>query len=109
MAIRLRPACAAAHGCRECRWQRQPSRPGDRVPCGRPEDSPAISQLPPVPVNELLAAEKCQQAHAAEEDSERHLVTPQCDQRRGPCILSSGSTGFVKSAFSTLRALHPYG
>jgi hypothetical protein len=31
-------------------------------------------------MNELLAKEKCEQAHAAEEDTEGHLVTAQRDQ-----------------------------
>src|SRR6185503_16183558 len=78
-------------------------------PSGPLEDWPEISKFPPVPAYELLAEEKCQQAHAAEEDAERHLVTPQGNERRSPGILSGGSGRFVEFALSTLGPFHPDG
>ena len=63
--------------------------------------------MPPVPLNELLSEKECEQAHAAEEDAEGHLMTAQGYHCRGPGISAGGCCRLMKDALTALRALDP--
>src|SRR5215470_11790653 len=79
-----------------------------KVRFAKPGDWSAASHPPPIPMKKLLTKEKRHQPHAAQENPERHLVTPQRYLRRSPCVPPGGRPGFAEHMLPPLRTLDPY-
>src|SRR5436190_20786368 len=58
-------------------------------------------------MQKLLTKKERHQPHAAQENPERHLVTPQRNLRRSPGVSPGGRPGFAKHLLPPLRTLDP--
>src|SRR5216684_1317790 len=103
---RPRGYCGAEVARRPAPERRQSRRRTALLPRAALSDWPAASPEPPIPTQESVSKESGQHGHAAQKDSERHLVITIDHLRRLPCPAAGGSR-IGQTAREAMGALQP--